>query len=87
MWGDRAVGSQEEGSENPGEVVSPGGKTSGLRLWRQDLGLGWALGKGDFEGFEKNRLLHPVERLEIVENLRISIKPVRRKTLCFSTEL
>ena len=63
MWGDRAVGSQEEGSENPGEVVSPGGKTSGLRLWRQVLGLGWALGKGDPEGFENGRLLHPVERL------------------------
>ena len=53
MWGDGAVCSQEEGSESPGEVVSPGGKTSRLRLWRQDLGLGWALGTGDIEGFSK----------------------------------
>ena len=51
MWGDGAGGSKEEGSENPGEMVSAGREASGLRLWRlqelwgQTQGLGWALGK------------------------------------------
>ena len=68
MWGDRAGGSQEEGSQSPGEVVSPGRKTSRPRLWRQVLGFGWALGIEKIEGIKKDRLLHPDGGLLNVDN-------------------
>ena len=83
MWGDRAGGSQEEGSENPGEVVSPGRKTSRLRLWSQILGFEWALRRGDLEGSKYGRLSHPAEGMLKVEKWSLDIEPVPRKTLCF----
>ena len=87
MWGDRAGGSQEKGPQNPGEVVSPGRKTSGPRLWRQVLGFEWALGTEDIEGTKHDRLLHPVGGPLKVDKWRIVLNQSVGKHFVFSTEL
>ena len=88
MWGDRAGGSQEKGPQNPGEVVSPGRKTSRPRLWRQVLRFEWALERGDIEDIKYDRLLHPVggplkiKKWKNVLNQSVGKHPVFTTELC-----